>query len=683
MKRIISLSMFILLTSFLLRASLTAPTVELKGTNYLVANLTNGQKVFLDRIYLFANIPVDLQGWNFTQVAGTSNPHADILLKASEDGYIYTLVASDDGAATTTTANQWAIDNGWEKSAYFMTYSTPTPTTLNLFRKPCVKDVWVTIVQPKIFSGAMICAPIITNSTSLIVSTNTNLSTLTLTTASDIAVLVKGTTLTVDASTTVNSISAASGAKITLNAGNTITVGTFNIQSDATNGTATFVDNGGTLSATTINVQQYLTSGRNWYISSPISGATTGALSSATSVVSYNEPTATWTPESGSTLTPMKGYISALTKTNGTITFTGTPLNTGSQSILLTRTKDAIKQGFNLVGNPYPSYLNWDLATKTNLVSTMWYRTQNTLGTNVFDTYGATAGIGTNNNLIAAVTANIPPMQAFWVRVAASGDGSSTTGTLTVNNTMRSHNDVSTNKFRAPSLINESQKVLHLQVSNGLNSDEAIVLFNKNASDSLDAYDSPKMTNSNVAIPEIYTVAGNEELVINGLHDLTPTTEVALGFRTGENNTDFAIKATAINNFDTDTRVILKDNQLNVDKDITDGTAYNFTSDAVTTTNRFSIIFKSSSVSTYIESNNANNNILSVYKNANGQIAINCANGMIGSSTVTVYNMVGQKLGTKLLTNTTTVLNKSYISGVYLVSVIANGKTITRKVIIN
>jgi hypothetical protein len=86
---------------------------------------------------------------------------------------------------------------------------------------------------------------------------------------------------------------------------------------------------------------------------------------------------------------------------------------------------------------------------------------------------------------------------------------------------------------------------LRLQVSNGINTDEAVVYFNANASNGFDAYDSPKMSNANKAIPEIYTLAANEELVINGMNELALNTELPLGFSSGELN-NYSIKASEI-----------------------------------------------------------------------------------------------------------------------------------------
>ena len=470
------------------------------------------------------------------------------------------------------------------------------------------------------------------------------------------------------------------GGTFTNNAGNT----GFVLQSDAT-GTGTFLDNGSTNSAVAATVQQYLTTGRNWYISTPVTNTTSAVFSAnATNPLYYydevNGTSAPWPTITNTTtsLGVMKGYVANVAST-GAVAFTGN-LNTGAQSITtLTRTAGQTKEGFNLVGNPYPSYLNWMLAIDasntgtTNLLTTVWYRTKNNATTPayVFDTYNETANTGTNNNGVAAVTGMISPMQAFWVRVAAG----QTSGTLAINNAMRLHQDVATNKFRVPA-ANATQKVLRLQVSNGTNSDETIVLFNANATDGYDAYDSPKMTNGNASIPEIYTFAGTEKAVINGLNSIATNSLVPLGFSTGAANT-FSIKATEVTDFDTDTRIVLKDKVLNVEQDITSGTPYTFTSDATSTENRFAIIFKSASAITGID-NPTENTDVRVSKNADNQIVITRSVGS-QSGVVTVCNTMGQKLLSTTINGETTVISKSFSPGVYFVTV----DNITKKIIIN
>ncbi|MDD4992655.1 MAG: T9SS type A sorting domain-containing protein [Paludibacter sp.] len=471
------------------------------------------------------------------------------------------------------------------------------------------------------------------------------------------------------------------GVKYTLNSSYGLTVnGNLAINSNAT-GTATFVDanttSGLTVSGTT-TVQQYLTSGRNWYVSSPVATATTSALSSANTINYYNEPAAAFVQFSTeSSLLPLKGYISAGTVTTGNVAFSGA-LNSGEETVTLPRTYGVTKSGFNLVGNPYPSYVSWDAAEKSNLETTMWYRSMNSGATAyVFDTYNATGQIGTGLNG-ETVNSNIPPMQAFWVRVKPAVLANDTTGTLTFRNSMRSHKGASDLKLKSRAVADATQQVLRLQVSNGTNIDEAVVYFNPNASDGLDDYDSPKMSNANAAIPEIYTIAGTEKLVINGLSVVTPEETLPLGFTTGQSNS-FSIKATQIANFD-GMKVYLRDNVLNTEQELTDASSYTFTSDVASTTTRFSVVFKAAGVTTGI--NASTDQAVVINKNANNQITVNCK-GAINDSFVSVYNALGQKVSAQQITASNTIISSSFRPGVYVVTVNNGNKTTTKKVILN
>jgi hypothetical protein len=470
-------------------------------------------------------------------------------------------------------------------------------------------------------------------------------------------------------------------AKLTLDAEKTLTSTSFTIESNAT-GTGTYIDNG-TSTVTSSTVQNYLASARNWYLSSPVSGATTSAGNTYLKYVENGNNGTAWTPvNTGTIFTKMVGYIAQAPSAN-TISFTGT-LNNGDQSITGLTSTGTAKVGFNLIGNPYPSYVNWDHAanTKTNVGASIWYRTKNNATTPVyvFDTYGASAGIGTNLNGLGDVTANIPPMQAFWVKVNAGQ-----TGTVGFTNEARSHTDnaLPNNKFRVSSANNTMQKVVRLQVSNGTNSDEAIVLFNPNALNELDDYDSQKMSNGNVAIPEIYTTIGAEKFVINGMNNFSLDQKIPLGFATGQLNL-FTIKATQISNFDADTKIFLKDNLQNIEQELTIGSGYSFNSDVTSTENRFSLIFKSASATTDLKnwSNNFDQDII-VFKNADNHIMVQYVCNFYTGANVSVYNSTGQKLITQNLTSTVTDIDTPLSSGVYLV-VVSNSVThFTRKVTIN
>ncbi|MEI6555709.1 MAG: T9SS type A sorting domain-containing protein [Paludibacter sp.] len=442
--------------------------------------------------------------------------------------------------------------------------------------------------------------------------------------------------------------------------------GAINLLSDAT-GTATILTPASISGSGTSTVQQYLTTGRNWYVSSPVSGATAAVFNPAglsNILYSYDETHGSSAPwpaitNNATGLTVMKGYVANMAS-SGVVTFSGT-LNTGAQEIGLTQTSGQVKNGFNLVGNPYPSYLDWSSITKTNMLTTMWYRTKTSGDVYTFDTYNASGNIATSNGA-KAVTNLIPPMQAFWVHVQ-TGFASST---LSVTNNQRAHADNSSNTFKAKASL-ETQPVLRLQVSNGTNSDQALVYFNATASNGFDSYDSPKLSNESASMPEIYTLAGSEQLVINGVNDAT---ELALGFTTGEAN-NFSIKASQFANFASGTQIILRDNLLNYEQDLTLAD-YNFYSD-VTANNetRFTVLFKAPSVATGINPNSNANVWISL---ANNQIVVN---GASAGTSVAVYNAVGQKIMSDM-----TQLKKSLATGVYMVTVTNAGKSVTQKVII-
>jgi len=499
-------------------------------------------------------------------------------------------------------------------------------------------------------------------------------------------VLVGSGSLTIDQDATVANLTINPGSDLTLATGNTLTVtGNFSIKSNLTNGTGTFLDNGTTTVSGTTNVEQYLTgaggatpNGRGWYVSSPVTEAKSSVYSAAgtNQLWSYSESANGYTEitDDTTTLAPMQGYF-AKVGASGLVTYTGGRLNNGEISNTnLTRTGVVNpKRGYHLIGNPYPSMLDWNAAIKSNVRTTMWFRTLSTGSSMVFDSYNTLGSLGTNNNGRGTVTQHIPPMQAFWVKV--EGDGN--TGTLTFNNSMRSHQTGNVRLLRQAE-TNE-QQVLRLQVSNGINSDEAIIAFSSDATDELDAYDSPKMTNNNIAIPEIFTMAGNERVVINGLNGESLAKELALGFKTGQENT-FTMKATEIRNFGSNARIILKDKLMNTQMELTDGSAYNFTSSVTNAADRFSISI--TKAITGIQKTSSLENI-SVIRNASGQVVIKISGNRATEGIITIFSTLGQKIKTARTTGQNTVLDADLTTGIYLVSVNVAGQKATRKLVIN
>ncbi len=489
----------------------------------------------------------------------------------------------------------------------------------------------------------------------------------------------------------VEKLTIISGGTVEVLPGKSLTVnglltnnGILTLKSDAT-GTASILAPGSSDISGTFKVQQYLSSSRNWYISSPVAGAT---VPTGYNYFGYQEPgnnasravsgeTDYWKAYTATTsLEVGKGYIAQPTGATA-IEFSGTTLNNADKSITLSRTVGKTKEGFNLVGNPYPAYINIDnLQSNSDILQTYWIRSKN--GSYVFDTYNIPSNISTGLSGLK-VSKYIPPMQAFWLRVASG----KTSATVNLLNTNRAHQDDSDNKFRAPSAVTSLNKILRIEVSNGTNKDETVLYSNENALDSYDIYDSPKFSNTSGFVPEIYTTVGTEELVINGMQSVPLDTEIPLGFRTQENGQTFVIKSIEFTGFDPNIKVYIKDNQnlLNPETELTPGTSYSFTSNATDNTTRLSVIFKSAGSVTGLGNMNDNKG-LSIFADNNKHIIINTDSDISKAYSLIIYNSVGQKLIERQVMNNAYTLDKALESGVYFVKIDIDGKQTTNKVVI-
>ena len=474
--------------------------------------------------------------------------------------------------------------------------------------------------------------------------------------------------------TLAGAVTIASGSTVNLAPSFSLTVsgssltnnGTLTLKSDAT-GTATLL-NPATLSGTgTYSFEQYLNAARNWYVSSPVDGV---AAPTGYTYYQYNEAATTFDAawvSSGSTLTAGTGYIA---QASGASTFavSGASFTNADKTLSLIRTTGSYKPGFNLVANPYPSFLNIeDLKNNTDIEPTYWIRSQNS--GYVFDTYNITGATGTSLSG-KAVTKYIPSMQAFWLRVASGKAGAS----VALLNANRGHQDVANNAFRAPSVVAQNQ-VLRLTATNGINKDEALIYTNAAAADSYDRYDSPKFMYDKADI-QIFTLLNNEPIVINGMNAIPYDTEIALGYTAKAGN--YTISANEFTNFPGDYSVYLKDN--GVLTDLTAG-AYSFVlATDGSSNNRFSVIIRSK-VPTAVE--NAEKAGVSIYA-SHSAIKVTVNSELKENGTVCVYNSVGQQLAAQKLTSNTTTLNGNFKQGVYVVKVL-NGTTVTatQKVVIN
>ena len=241
---------------------------------------------------------------------------------------------------------------------------------------------------------------------------------------------------------------------------------------------------------------------KDWhYVSSPFIGTNTHMFGD--NAYTYDEPLASenwargWVKAENQTMEPGKGY-NVYKKNDAVIEMEG-QFNTGTFSIDVTNTNGSEvseHEGWNLVGNPYPSAIDWDAPrgwTKTNINDAIyiWDKKQQNYVTYV-------GGVGVNGG-----TSHIPPMQGFFVKVNSAG-----TGLLQMTNEVR----VSETRARLKSLRKSVKQGIKLKISSSLYFDETVICFNDNTNNlPYQMLNADKRFTSNSSVPQIYTVSEKEQ----------------------------------------------------------------------------------------------------------------------------------------------------------------------------
>ncbi|MCB0490478.1 MAG: T9SS type A sorting domain-containing protein [Cyclobacteriaceae bacterium] len=384
--------------------------------------------------------------------------------------------------------------------------------------------------------------------------------------------------------------------------------GTFVLRSTASRtAKVTAVPSGVTVSGllTAERFVQNSNSTRAWrYFASPLIGATvadwqgeiqiTGQFSNPSPGTGSNNPSLyRWTETNGGLASnrwnvwpnnvaqPASAF--AITNTRGYSVFvrdTGTPtvdvrgtLATGNVNIGLTRTGTEVDAaGFNLVGNPYPAPIDWDLVTLPGGVSStisMLDEVENAglgAGTFVYYVQGGPA-FGNFDGVIASG-------QAFWVELTT---GSSATLTITESHKVSDIN---------PIVVKEKKIANMLRVNlQGVDSrDETIIYFNDDASSGLDSrFDASKRINEGINLYTFFDNASEQLYAINGVNQ----TGCSSSFRLGINDWDIDGHATTpsgsynfdfseMGSFTGSYSFILQDNYEGTSTDIMTNSSYSF-----------------------------------------------------------------------------------------------------------
>jgi len=424
--------------------------------------------------------------------------------------------------------------------------------------------------------------------------------------------------------------------------------------------------------------------GRFWYVGSPVSQASSAvffASSLANVAKKRDEAGNAWVSlNSGSAenLEVGRGYYIQAVPSSSTLNFTGGAINNGTITTPNLTSAGTSFTGFNLVSNPYPSYINWTTVTKTNVGTTMWYRTHDGSGMN----FGTVNGSGVGTTIGTTIlTKYIPPMQSFWVRVATYGQPAS----LTFNNTNRSHFISENSSVAGLKSSNDSPSVfIRMNLKQAEKMDQLIVYTEDQATNGLDYLDAEKMMQA--THPQFYTKVGNQKTVINALNAAKKQQSLPITMElptTGVHS--FMIEDLEISNG----LVWLEDKQEEIIQALEPGTVYEFYAASGINSERFVLHFQliddAVPTNVYNEVNSSANfsgKGANVYAESAGVVVIKLSASAEGVTDIQIRDAAGKLVYAGSMNNLETSVELAQANGIYYVTLSSNTGVEVRKVFI-
>ena len=448
---------------------------------------------------------------------------------------------------------------------------------------------------------------------------------------------------------TINSLTIESGGIVEVQAGKSLTISGNLANSAGTSGLViknggSLITNGSVSGSTTI--QQLIPSDNKWhFISSPVSGQLICDGVFAPLVANFNETTGAtydfykwsepivsgglnwlnlkssdWTLNTAAFGEPPQfdvkaGYLVAYSPSfagSSTKAFSGV-LITGDQTITLGNSGTK----WNLIGNPFVSAINWDLVTKTGLVSGYYYvYNENKAGGAGYESYLDITHKTTGAN------GKISATQGFFVEASAAS--------ITLPNSSRVH-DINWMKNTESEPVDQ----LKLMLSNANNYDETFIQFETQGTNKKDYFDASKMFSINSQIPQIYTFVEDEiKIAINSMPYNSESFVIPLGMYFPTDGL-YSFSISGIESFTSNPQILLIDNKLNIVKDMTVNPYYEFTASSAEDINRFVLNFDAVTVG--LDKPTAQSAI-HIYSN-NGKIFVT---GEKDNSELMVRNMVAR-----------------------------------------
>ncbi len=439
-------------------------------------------------------------------------------------------------------------------------------------------------------------------------------------------------------------------------------------------------------------IQRYLPIGFGYkYFSSPFQAATVGQFgghmdlyASFPTFYRYDENRfftgwLTYTNHTG-ILNPMEGYAVNFGPSSepDTVDLYGVVNNRNMIPLTLFNSHRPFTTGFNLIGNPYPSPIDWD-------ASSGWLRARIDNAVYYFDAGNTNQYTGTYSSYVNGVSSNgiassiIGAMQGFFIHVS---DGAyPVASTLIFTNGSRVNN---LSPYFHKKASAEWRPLLRISARNcmdGSIGDPMAIYFNEDATTGFDSqYDALKLMNTDILEPNLYCVSSDSaKLSVCGMPFPNDSiTEVNLGFNNMQEGY-VLFRICDVECMPPDLYVYFCDRTTGTKQNIALHPEYRIYMKPGTENNRFSVIFSKKD----LRYQPGREELFHVYSYRN-RLYICSQLDVSKQAELTIYNIIGQRLLRKpITTNGYQEMDLAYPTGVYIVNISMGDAILNKKVFIS
>jgi hypothetical protein len=306
----------------------------------------------------------------------------------------------------------------------------------------------------------------------------------------------------------------------------------------------------------------------------------------------------------------------------------------------------------SLLGNPYPSAIEWNNNWTTSNIDATIYVYDGSAGQ--YLVWNRTLGTGTMPN------GEIPPAQGFWLKA----NGSSPAVTIPQNE--RIHTGEAYYK-------SASDNTITFEVSGNDYSDKLLINFNSSATEAFDSeFDAYKLYGIAEA-PQIYTTMGGEDLTLNSL-PIKTYMNIPMGFET-ELDGKFILSSEGLEMFKNKGRLYLEDKLLNEMNPIDENTMYKFYATSSDDADRFNLHIKLYNDENISADKSSGIDIFAVNKD------IYVSLGEHYNSDIYVFDLMGRLITKQAgIANSMKVIPVQSNKGMYVVKVVDNGEIYSKKI---